>query len=170
MTTTSLTEAVNEFLDLPCLAVAGVSRQSDMAANAIYKKLRKHGYKVFPVNPNATEVEGDVCYPDVKSTPERVEGVVIATHPQVSKQVMRDCAEVGIHFVWLHRSFGQGSVDEEAVRYGREHNITVIPGGCPMMFLEPDFGHRCMRWWLNRTGSLPKHISKHNKFQSTTFD
>ena len=166
MQTLSLEEAVNEFLELKYLAVAGVSRHGDVAANSIYKKLRKHGYTVYPINPNADEVEGDPCYADVNATPERVEGVVIATHPQVSKQVIRDCAEAGIRHVWLHRSIGQGSLDEDAVNYGREHNITVIPGGCPMMFLEPDFGHKCMKWWFSRTGTIPKYVTRSSTQQA----
>jgi len=166
----SLAEAANEFLDFSRIAVAGVSRHGDVAANGIYKKLRKHGYQVFPVNPNAEEVEGDVCYSDVKAIPGGVDGVVIATHPRVSKQVIRDCAEVGIRVVWLHRSFGQGSVDEEAIVYGRQHNITIIPGGCPMMFLEPDFGHKCIRWWLNVTGNLPGQVEKIDKLESSNKD
>jgi hypothetical protein len=56
----------------------------------------------------------------------------------------------------MHRSFGTGSVSEEAVNLCREKGIEVIPGACPMMFCEPvDFGHRCMRWLLKVTGGLP---------------
>lgn len=58
----TLKEAAQEFLAQKRIAVAGVSRQGDTAANAIYKKLRDSGYEVFPVNPNAAEVEGDRCY------------------------------------------------------------------------------------------------------------
>jgi hypothetical protein len=59
---------------------------------------------------------------------------------------MRECAELGIEHVWMHRSFGTGSVSETAAEYGRAHGITVIDGGCPLMF-EPtsDRGPREMR-------------------------
>jgi hypothetical protein len=42
--------------------------------------------------------------------------------------------ELGIDQVWMHRSFGGGSVSDAATAYGREHGITVIDGGCPLMF------------------------------------
>ncbi len=70
--------------------------------------------------------------------------------------VVRQCAEVGISRVWLHRSFGQGSVSDAAVEAGREYGIEVIAGGCPMMYCQPvDVAHKCMRWLLGVTGKLP---------------
>jgi predicted CoA-binding protein len=155
---TTMVEAVEEFLAQKRIAVAGVSRDGADASNAIYKKLKNHGYEVFPVNPNAGEVEGDTCYPNVQAISGGVDGVVIATHPKVAGQIVRDCTEAGVSRVWMHRSFGQGSVSEEAVEYCRQHDITVIPGGCPMMFCEPDIAHKCMRWFLGVTGGLPKQV------------
>lgn len=153
----TLKEAAADFLAQKRIAVAGVSRSGDVAANTVYRKLRSAGYQVFAVNPNADEVEGDPCYPNLKSIPGGVEAVVIATAPEVTPSVVRDCAEQGIPRVWMHRSFGTGSVSKEAADFCRENNITVIAGGCPMMFCPPvDFGHRCMRWILSVTGGLPK--------------
>lgn len=153
----ALKEAVESFLGQQRIAVAGASRNKKQAANIVYRKLRDSGYQVFPINPNASELEGDTCYADLKSVPGGVDAVVIATHPKVAGQIVRECAELGISHVWMHRSFGGGSVSDEAVEYCREHGIHVIPGGCPMMFCEPvDFGHKCMRWILKLTGGLPK--------------
>jgi hypothetical protein len=59
--------------------------------------------------------------------------------------------------VWFHRSFGTGSVSAEAVAVCRAHGIEPIVGGCPLMFCEPvDVGHRCMRWWLQWRGRVPR--------------
>ena len=152
-----LNAAVDEFLALKRIAVAGVSRSGKEAANLIYKKLRNAGYEVFPLNPNAEELEGDRSYPDVASVPGGVEGVVVATHPDVVPRIIEQCREAGVRHVWMHRSFGQGSVSEAAVEACRKAGIAVIPGGCPMMFCQPvDIGHRCMRWILKLTGGLPK--------------
>jgi uncharacterized protein len=59
---------------------------------------------------------------------------------------MHDRAELGIKYVWMHRSYGADSVSGTATAYGREHGITVIDGGCPLMF-EPtaDLGHTVVR-------------------------
>ena len=154
----TLKQAADEFLAHRRIAVAGVSRtDSGHGANVVYKGLRKAGYEVFAVNPNAQEVDGDPCYSDLKSIPGGVDAVVVGTAPSDSAAIVRDCAELNIRRVWLHRAFGGSSVSDEAADLCRQNGITVIAGACPMMFLPgADFGHRCMRWVLNLTGGLPK--------------
>lgn len=147
---------VTEFLSAGRIAVAGVSRDSKQPANLIYRKLKTAAHEVFAVNPNAAQVEGGPCYPDLRSIPESIEAVVIATHPSVSVQVVRECVDLGIRRLWLHRSFGEGSVSDEAVRACKEGGIDCIVGGCPMMYCEPvDFGHRCMKWLLKLNNRVP---------------
>src|SRR5262249_43468067 len=139
------------------IAVAGVSRHADVAANAVFTKLKTAGYEVFPVNPNTQEVEGVTCYPDIASVPGELGGVIVATHPEVSATIVRQCAERGIKHVWCHRSFGTGSVSQEAVDECKRLGIEPIIGGCPLMFCEPvDFGQKCMKWWYQRTGNVPR--------------
>jgi predicted CoA-binding protein len=154
---TAKPESVASFLAGKRLAVAGVSRDRQQAANAIYRKLRATGYDVAPVNPAAAEVEGTVCYPDLRSVPGAVDGVIVATHPDVALDVVRHARERGIGHVWFHRSFGRGSVAPEAVAACRDAGINCIVGGCPLMYCEPvDLAHRCMRWWLARSGRVPR--------------
>jgi len=148
--------SIAEFLRQKHLAVVGVSRDTRQPANLIYRTLRKAGYSVYAVNPNAESLEGDACYPSLGALPHAVDGAVLATTPEVSDSVVEECARLGIRRVWMHRSFGTGSVSDGAVKVGRERGVTVIAGGCPMMFCEPlDVGHRCMRWFLGVTGKLP---------------
>ncbi|HSN67774.1 MAG TPA: CoA-binding protein [Thermoanaerobaculia bacterium] len=148
----TLADAAREFLTYRRIAVAGVSRRGDTAANAIYTKLRGAGYTVFAVNPNGGEIEGDRAWETIASIPGGVEGVVIATHPAVAAKIVRECAALGIRRVWMHRSVGGGSVDDAAVQLARDLGIAVIPGSCPLMFCEPvDFPHKCMRWVLRAT-------------------
>ena len=113
---TKLPDSVDRFLQGQRLAVAGVSRDSKQAANLIFRRLRDSGYQVFPVNPKATEVEGVECFQNLISIPEAVDGVVIATPPSASIDVVRECGNKGVQNVWFHRSFGTGSVSNEAVR------------------------------------------------------
>ena len=105
-----LPPSVAHFLESRRIAVAGVSRDKNQAANFVFRKLQDAGFETVPINPQAEEVEGVACYPDIASIPEPVDGVVIATHPDVSAQVVDQCAEAGIDRVWFHRSFGAGSV------------------------------------------------------------
>lgn len=153
-----ITEAIQDFLAQKRIAVAGVSRSGQNAANAIYKKLRDAGYVVYAINPNTSSVEGDACYPNLKSIPDQIDAVVSATHPTATEDIVRQCADLGVKRVWMHQSFKfmGTSVSEAAIRLAREHGITVIPGGCPMLFCEPvDAAHKCARWLLGVTGSFP---------------
>jgi predicted CoA-binding protein len=155
----TLREAAEEFLAQPRIAVAGVARDSKQPANLIYRRLRATGHQVFAVNPNATEVEGDRCYPDVMSIPERIDGIVIATKPAVAERVVVDCVAAHVPRVWLHRGIGPGSMSDTAVAVCREHGIAVIPGGCPNMFgATSDPGHKAMCILLKLTGKIPRSV------------
>ncbi|HET6348665.1 MAG TPA: CoA-binding protein, partial [Candidatus Krumholzibacteria bacterium] len=103
-------EPVADFLNVRRIAVAGVSRSTKSAANPVFRKLRDSGYDVFPVNPNAPQVEGVTCYPNLASIPGGVDAVMVATHPDVSAGIVKQAAAQQIMRVWFHRSFGQGSV------------------------------------------------------------
>lgn len=159
--TVPIKQAADDFLSNRRIAVAGVSRVSDGAhsGNGVYERLKDRGFEAFPVNPKADEIEGDRCYHRLADIPGGVEAVVIATAPKDSPSVMRDCVDLGIEQVWLHRSFGQGSYSEEAVRIGIEAGIRVIPGGCPLMFSPcDDGGHRFMKTVFTWTGAVPKNV------------
>jgi uncharacterized protein len=151
--------AIDDFLAQKRIAVAGVSREpgGKHGGNIIYKRLKERGYEVFAVNPNTDTVEGDPCFRDLASIPGGVDAVVIATTPAVAPSVARECKELGITRVWMHRSFGGGSVSSEAHAYCRQNGIASIAGGCPLMYgPTSDGGHRFMRVFVGLFGQLPK--------------
>lgn len=149
-------DPVAEFLRGKRIAVAGVSRGQPQAANQIFRKLRDAGYETLPVNPRAAEVEGVTCYPDLAAIPGPLDGVVVSTHPDLAVELVRQAAEKGTRRLWLHRSFGQGSVSEAAIEECAARGITCLIGGCPLMYVEPvDVFHRCFRWWLRWRGRAP---------------
>lgn len=157
---TPIKEAASDFLANKRIAVTGVSRTGKgHGSNTVYKRLRDRGYEVFPVNPNADQVEGDRCFPNLTSIPRGVDAVVIATGPSATEATIHECAELGIEHVWMHRMAGEGSVCDEATVYGRDHGMTVIDGGCPLMF-EPtsDFAHKILRFVSSRTGKTPRQV------------
>jgi uncharacterized protein len=156
----TMKEAAAEFLAQKRVAVTGVSRApANHGSNVVYKRLRERGYDVFAVNPNAEVVEGDRAYHDLSSIPGGVDAVVIGTRPELADATMRECSELGIAHVWMHRGPGGGSVSETASAYGREHGITVLDGGCPCMFgPTADAGHKAMRVVFTLTGHVPKRV------------
>ena len=153
-------DAASEFLAHKRVAVTGVSRApKGHGSNVVYQRLRERGYEVFPVNPNADEVEGDRCYHDLRSIPGGVEAVVIGTGPDKAEATMRECEELGIKHVWMHRGPGAGSVSKPAAAYGRAHGIAVIDGGCPCMFgPTADPGHKAMKVVFTLAGNVPRKV------------
>jgi predicted CoA-binding protein len=151
-------EAATRFLECKRIAVTGVSRDpKGHGSNAVYKRLRERGYEVFAVNPNADVVEGDPCFHRLQDIPGGVDAVVMATRSERVEETMRECVDLGITKAWMHRAFGDGSVNDEATRFGREHGVTVIDGGCPLMF-EPtnDFGHKIVKLFCSR--KIPQQV------------
>ena len=153
-------DAATEFLALTRVAVTGVSANpSGHGSNAVYTRMRDRGYEVFPVNPNSPSAEGDKTYPDLRSIPDGVQAVVIGTRPDRAGATMQEAIDLGITHVWMHRAFGSGSVSDPATALGRANGVTVIDGGCPLMFgPTSDGGHRFMCKLLTMTGKVPKQV------------
>jgi len=153
-----LDNMVQEFLAQKKIAVVGVSDKRDTGCNLNYRKFKDTGYQVFAVNPRISEFEGDPCYPDLKSIPEKPDAVFILASPKVTDEIVQQCVDLGVKHVWMHCMMGtkpglvqsMTSVSQDAVQMCRENGIQVIPGSCPNQFLKPDFGHAMMRglWGL----------------------
>lgn len=155
-----ITTVAQAFLGQRRIAVTGVSRNPEgHGSNQVYTRLRERGYDVFAVNPNAESVEGDPAYPNLTAIPDGVDAVVIATNPEHATTTMRECVKLGIELVWMHKSIGGGSVNSEATQIGRNAGLTVIDGGCPLMFKPTDdFGHQVMKRVLTLTGTVPRKV------------
>ena len=77
--------------------------------------------------------------------------------PDISEKIVREAADLGIKRVWMHNNtVAPSSASEAASKYGRAHGINVIDIGCPMMFLDPDFFHACLRGFLHVSGRMPR--------------
>jgi len=153
---------VQDFLGQKKIAVVGVSDKRETGCNLAYKKFKENGYQVFGVNPRITAYDGDVCYPDLKSIPEKPDAVFILASLKVTDQVVQQCVDLGVKHIWMHcmmgtkpgLAAGMTSVSQEAVEMCKANGITVIPGSCPNQYLKPDFGHKMMRGMWRMLGFL----------------
>lgn len=153
---------VEDFLAQKKIAVVGVSDQRETGCNLAYRKFKEAGYTVSGVNPRITTFEGDPCYPDLASIPDKPDAVFILTNPRITEEVVEQCVDLGIKHVWMHCLMGtkpglaanMTSVSPAAVEMCRANGITVIPGTCPNQFLKPDIGHRLMRMVMRTLGFL----------------
>jgi uncharacterized protein len=148
-----LQTSIANFFSQNKIAIIGVSRDSRQFSCSAYRLLKKRGFTVYPVNPYAERVESDRCYPDLKSLPEKVGGVLVMLPPEKTMKVLPEIADAGIRNVWLQ----QRTESPQAIQFCRDHNIDVVYGECIMMFSEPaGFPHSLHRWLKKVTGSLPK--------------
>lgn len=144
---------VQNFLAQKKIAVVGVSDKRETGCNLAYTKFKENGYQVFAVNPRISTFNGDACYPDLKSLPEKPDAVFLLTNPKVTEQVIQQCVDLGIKHVWMHCMMGtkpglatsMTSVSPSAVEVCKANGIEVIPGSCPNQYLNPDGGHKFMR-------------------------
>jgi acyl-CoA synthetase (NDP forming) len=130
--------AARAFLASGRLAVVGASDEHDNFGRTVYRELRDHGTDVVAVHPRATTVEGDPCYARVGDVPGTVDGAIVMVPADAAPYVLRDCAAAGVHRVWLFRGIGSpGATTPETLRLADELELDVVPGACPLMFLEP---------------------------------
>jgi predicted CoA-binding protein len=153
---------VKDFLAQKKIAVVGVSDKRETGCNAGYRTFKKAGYRVSAVNPHLERFDGEPCYPDLKSIPDKPDAVFILANPRVTEQIVQQCVDLGIKHVWMHCMMGtkpglaasMTSVSPSAVQMCRDNQIVVIPGACPRQFLTPDFGHTMMRLLWRAVGFM----------------
>ena len=148
---------VQDFLALRRLAVVGVSRNPRDFTRTLFRELLQRGYDAVPVNPGTRELEGVACFGSLLDVTPPVEGALLLTSPQVTDEVLRDCARAGIHRVWLHRAGGRGAVSPQAAEFCAHNGIRAVEGECPFMFLpQSAWIHRAHGWCRKLVGSYPR--------------
>ncbi len=83
-------------------------------------------YRVYFVNPNATEILGQPAYPDLASLPEVPDIVDVFRKASDIPAVIDDALAVGAPVVWVQL----GIWNEEAARYGESKGLTVVMDRC----------------------------------------
>lgn len=148
-------QAAATFLAAGRLAVVGASDEQSSFGRTVYEALRDHGIEVVPVHRRATHVCGDACHPDLASVPGDLDGVVVMVGGEAAEAVVREAAARGVRRVWLFRGAGRGAATPEAIAAAHELGLDVVPGACPLMFLEPVAGvHRLHRGIRRLRGHL----------------
>ena len=152
--------AASEFLAYKRVAVTGVSRQprGTMGRTSSTSACAREATRCSRSTRTRTRWKA-IPVTTMRSILGGVEAVVIGTSPRHADETMRECADLGIKHVWMHRGPGGGSVSETAAEYGRAHGIAVIDGGCPCMFgPTSDPGHKAMRFVLTISGNVPRRV------------
>ncbi len=147
---------VEDFLALRRIAMVGVSRNPEDFSRKLFHEMSDRGYDMVPVNLAAEEIDDKECFQCLQAIKEPVEGVLVMTPFHETLRVVQDCADAGIRQVWIYRASGRGAVSPEAVEFCKQHEIRVVEGHCPFMFL-PDtaFAHRAHGFLLKLFKKYP---------------
>jgi predicted CoA-binding protein len=143
---------IQEFLSQKTIAMAGLSRDEKSTSASIKKELQSKGYRILAVNPNASSIGGETCYPSLSALPEKVGGVLVVTGPSQSGKVVSEAAKLGINRVWVQL----GAQSPEAAAACAAPGMAAVNGKCIMMFAEPVSSiHGVHRWFAKVFGTLP---------------
>jgi hypothetical protein len=146
---------IETFVQGKRLAVVGASRtgsgKNKKFGNIAVKELKERGYQVFLIHPEAQEIDGERCYPNLSAVQGKVDGVLVSVPPKRAMNVLKEAAEAGIKNIWLQ----QGAESTEVISQARQLGLSVISGKCILMYAPPVRGaHGMHRFVMKLIGQL----------------
>lgn len=154
--TTATLNEIQQFLAAKKLAVAGASRNPKKFGGSIIKDLKEKEFELFPVNPNADEIQDLKCYKTVADLPADVKHLLIVTPKTSTADVAKLAVEKKMEMVWIQ----QMSETPEAIAVLEESGIPFIQKKCIYMFANPVKGpHNFHRFLVKVFGLYPKKVN-----------
>ncbi|MHB8638082.1 MAG: CoA-binding protein [Fimbriimonadaceae bacterium] len=111
------------------VAIVGLSTERTKASNMVASYLQDEGFRVIPVNPRATEILGETCYPDLKSIPVQVDVVDIFRPASEVPAIVAEAIEIGARAVWMQLRI----VDLRAAETAKSAGLEAIVDKCMKM-------------------------------------
>lgn len=146
--------AIQQFLAPKKLAVAGASRNPKKFGGSVVKDLKERGFELFPVNPNAEEIQNLKCYKNIADLPADVKHLLILTPKEKTMETAKQAVHKKMDMVWIQ----QMSETPEAIAILEEAGIPLIHKKCIYMFAEPVKGpHSFHRFLVKVFGRYPKN-------------
>lgn len=124
---------INSFLAQRKLALAGVSRARGKFGNAILKELPAKGYEIYPIHPEAAEIDGVRCYHSLAELPSDIGGLILCVPPAATEKLVREAADRGLTRIWMQ----SGAESDAALSFCSERGLEVVHGECILMFAAP---------------------------------
>lgn len=127
-----MNEDIERMLNARTYAVVGASTNPAKYGNIAHRSLKDYGKTAYPVNPRATEINGDICYPSVAALPEVPDVVVAVIPPALTEQLVEELARVGVKNLWMQ----PGAESARAIALAAEKGIAAVHSGpCIMVGL-----------------------------------
>jgi predicted CoA-binding protein len=145
-------KSIEDFLALDKYAVVGVSKNKRKFGYIVFENMKKKGYDVYPINPKEDEILECTCYPDIKSLPEKVDGIIIVTPPEVTDKIVKEALEAGIENIWI-----QPQAESKAImEFAEKNSYNIICKQCMLMHSQPRGIHKLHKNINKLFGTLPK--------------
>ena len=129
---------IDEFIAAEPIAMVGVSRNPKKFGFTAFRELKEKGMNIIPVNPHAELIHGVKTYPNLKSLPDSVKGLIIMTQKSQTAGLVRDAKEKGIKQIWIQ----QMSESKDAFKELEGSGINYISGQCILMHYKPHSIHK----------------------------
>lgn len=108
------------------IAIVGLSDNPNRTSYQIAQAMQGSGYKIIPVNPTISEVLGEKSYQSLTDVDEKIDIVNVFRRPEYLPELAKQAAQTDCRVFWAQ----QGIVNEEAYKYLKDHNFTVIMDMC----------------------------------------
>lgn len=145
-------EMLKEFIELPSVAFVGVSADPKRFGSSAFGELKQRGWKVIPVNPKYESVQGETCYRDLKSIPEKVDGVISVVTKANTLSIVEETHALGIKHIWVQ----QMSETPEAIAFSTEKEMKAIYGECILMYYPPVKSFHGFHRWMKKIFTFNK--------------
>ena len=135
--------------DSRVIAVVGLSPSWNRPSFFAAKYMLDHGYTIVPVNPGATDILGQKCYPDLASIPVKIDMVDVFRKPEDVVPIADEAIRIGATCLWLQL----GVINQAAADKAVEARLDVVMDRCVKIEYARLFGG------LNYAGVNPQVIS-----------
>jgi hypothetical protein len=108
------------------IAVVGLSAKPYRASFGVTETLQSSGYRIFPVNPNESEVLGEKCYARLEDIPVKIDIVDIFRRPEFVPEIVDAAIRIGARAIWMQ----EGVEDEPSAERARRAGLFVIMDNC----------------------------------------
>lgn len=108
------------------IAVVGLSSNELRASYFVGYYLKRHGFRVIPVNPRETEILGEHCYPSLRDIPEPVDVVNVFRAPDAVPDIAREAVGIGASTLWCQF----GVISPEGFQIAEDGGLTVVADRC----------------------------------------
>jgi uncharacterized protein len=104
------------------VAVIGASSDRRKFGNRAFRAYREQGYKVIPINPNETSIEGVSTYPTVMDVPEKIDMATVYVPPEIGITLLEGFERKQIAEIWIN----PGAESDELIAEARRRKLNVI--------------------------------------------